>query len=87
MYVKGSHSFHSPFKGGERACVIALASSGDDDQTHTLTLKVYDPQDNEVGTDRGERTAVIWYPPRDADYRVEIRTTASDIGRCYVAVK
>ena len=66
------------------ACFIALALGK---QPHTITVTVYDAQDKVVGSDDGKRTAVIWYPPRDGEYRIEIRGSSTEERACYIAVK
>jgi hypothetical protein len=70
------------FVGGRRACIIALVLEGDE-----VTITVFDSKDRKIGSDKGSRAAVIWYPPRDEEYRIEIVNHAADKARIYVAVK
>src|SRR5688572_13485812 len=63
------------FRGGERACVLAI---GDHDPVVDIQVSVFDEKGNLVAEEKGNGTpvsdfvAVVWYPPRDADYRIEV---------------
>lgn len=72
------------FKGGERACVIALVLGR---QESEIQITVKDAKDKVIGTDQGRRAAVIWYPVRDAEYKIEIRNVSKESVDCYLAVK
>ena len=79
------------FRGGERACVLAI---GDHQQEiPNLHVAIYDKNNQLVAEDKGENTlvgdyvAVIWYPPRDGNYRIVVRNPASGINKCYIAIK
>lgn len=82
--ANGVQVFDEKFIGGQRACFIAMALGK---QAPPITLTVYDTQNRVVGTDKGERTAVIWYPARDGEYKIEIRNSAAKQIGCYMAVK
>ena len=76
------------FRGGERACVLAIGSQRDPGK---LQVTVHDEKGNVVAEERagdslsGNIVAVMWYPPRDGEYRISVRSPgASD---CYVAIK
>jgi hypothetical protein len=59
------------FRGGERACVIL---EGDHDPVMDVYVEVYDEQNRRVAFDHagGDICAVVWYPPRDGKYRIEV---------------
>jgi hypothetical protein len=64
------------FKGGERACVIV---EGDHRPVVDLFLTVYDADGKVVAEDRrgGDLCAVVWYPPVDGDYTLEVHNTGT----------
>ncbi len=74
------------FKGGERACVIVR---GDHRPVVDLRVTVYDAQGKVVAKDDrgGDIVTVIWYPPRDAVYRIEIVNPGEAYNVCYVSFK
>ena len=78
------------FRGGERATVMAV---GENSPGASLTLAVYDPKGKLVAEDKGKEqpagdvVAVIWYPPRNGDYRIEIRNSQGRVNRCYITIK
>lgn len=74
------------FKGGERACVIVV---GDLNPPMNITVKVFDHNKKLVARDErgGDFAAVIWYPPENGLYQVEIQTDGSVFNRCYVSWK
>jgi hypothetical protein len=69
-----SWSVGTTFKGGERATVIVSGTGAS-----YLGLYVYDEDGNCVARDdlgdKGVRDdlTVVWYPPRTAPYRIEVR--------------
>ena len=79
------------FRAGERACVLAIG----DTKTAVVNLEVYvfDQKGNLVASDKGGETlagdfiCVIWYPPRDGEYRIEVRNPSAFVKSCYIAVK
>jgi hypothetical protein len=82
--------FKVKFKGGERACVIVI---GDHRPVVALDLKVEDDKGTLIGQDKngGDFCAVIWYPPRDAEYVISVAVPHNgqeeDYDTLYVAVK
>ncbi len=83
------------FKGGERACVIAM---GDHNPVQPISLEVYERRVFEdkskkptpvatADSGNSDLVAVMWYPPRDAEYVVVIATHGNVYNVCYVSVK
>ncbi len=78
------------FHAGERATVLVV---GDHKGTNPLHLVVYDAKGTVVAEDKGsehpvgDMVAVIWYPPREGEYRIELRNSSSALNRCYIAIK
>jgi hypothetical protein len=74
------------FKGGERACVIAL---GDHTPIVDIILEVRDEEDQVVARyDRGgDIVAAIWYPPQDGRYTIFVQNTGTVHNDIYIAVK
>ena len=89
-YVKieggGNFVHREKFRGGERACVIA---TGDHDPVVNLGLFIYDAQDRLVAQDEGpgDYVAVIWYPPRDAVYKIKVHNTGEQFNKCWISMK
>ncbi len=83
---RGRVRFEGEFRAGERACVIV---KGDHDPVVDLGLYVYDEKGELVTKDEngGDFVAVIWYPPRDAKYRVEIANPGQTFNDCYISLK
>jgi hypothetical protein len=98
--VQGKHSFGEPqripkgarvrfekeFRGGERACVIVR---GDHKPVVDLSVAIYDQNGNLIAKDDagGDFVAAIWYPPRDATYRVDIVNPGAEYNDCYISLK
>jgi hypothetical protein len=90
--VSGGTSFvrKMKFKGGERACVIAI---GDHQPVVDLHLRVEDARGQLVGEDKpgGDLCCVIWYPPQDGDYTISVAVphieAKLDYNLLYVGVK
>jgi hypothetical protein len=84
--VPGKAEFKETFMGGRRACVIV---KGDHDPVVDLGVYVYDANERLVAKDegRGDFVAAIWYPPRDASYRIVVHNPASQWNKCYIVVK
>jgi len=82
----GVHVLKEKFRGGQRACVIALGSH---EPVVALELVVYDAKDRIVDQDKGEGDSItaIWYPPRDGEYKIEIRNPGNNENTVYVVVK
>jgi hypothetical protein len=78
--------FEKEFRGGERACVIV---KGDHEPVVDLSLSVYDAKGVLVARDAGagDYVAVIWYPPRDARFRIEIVNPGTQFNQCYISLK
>jgi hypothetical protein len=74
------------FRGGERACVIV---KGDHEPVVDLELSVYDDRGKLVAEDKagGDFVAVIWYPPRDAVYRIEFFNPGAAYNDLYISLK
>ncbi len=71
------------YKGGERASVIVWSQ----DST-PARLSVYDSAGKLVGRDVGQvGLTVIWYPPRDGEYKIVTESLTNKEGRGYVAYK
>jgi hypothetical protein len=74
------------FRGKERACVIVIGEKGT-----PLWLFVRDQKGNLVRKDtptRGDDLAVIWYPPRDEAYTIEVQNPTEDSpNRFYIAIR
>jgi hypothetical protein len=77
------------FAAGRRACVVVV---GDHDPVVDLEVKVYDSKGNLVAQDRGQDpardyVAVMWYPPRQEQYRIMIHSYGAAYNKCSVAIK
>jgi hypothetical protein len=77
------------FRGGERAAVLVAGKGKMPPPVH---VAVYDDNGKIVAEEKGRApsgfmVAVAWYPARDADYRIEIRTLDSRENKCYVTIK
>ena len=79
------------FRAGERACVLAIGDTKS--AVVNLEVSVFDQKDKLVASDKGTDTlvgdfiCVIWYPPRDGEYRIEVRNPSAFVKSCYIAVK
>jgi hypothetical protein len=87
--AKGRKELVRTFAAGERACVIAI---GDHKPVVELTLTVYDEKDEVVAQDRGtgeagDFVAAIWYPPREASYRIVIDSPGVEYNDVAVSIK
>lgn len=78
------------FRGGERATVLVV---GDHLGTTSLHLIVKDAKGTVIAEDKGkdqpagDMVAIIWYPPRDGEYRIELRNPGGAVNKCYIAIK
>jgi hypothetical protein len=83
---QGRLRFEKEFRAGERACVIVR---GDHKPVVDLSLAVFDEKGNLIGKDAsgGDFVSVIWYPPRDAVYRVEIVNPGEEYNDCYISLR
>jgi hypothetical protein len=77
--------FEERFQGGRRACVII---KGDQKPSAEVGIAVFDESNQLVAQDRGADFAgVIWYPPRDAKYKVEVKNDGPDYNLMYIVLK
>lgn len=78
------------FRGGERAAVLAIADHlAPDDKLH---VAVYDTKgkliaENTGSDSSGNFAGVVWYPPRDAEYKIEVSHGGQGVTKAYIAVK
>jgi hypothetical protein len=92
--IKGSESWKAeiPFRGGERACVIAIGDHRQGGGT-ALKIMVYDEKNRLVAQDdghgqlSGDFTAAVWYPPRDGKYRIEVYNPDANENEVYISIK
>lgn len=79
-------TFKEKFRGGERACILV---KGDHNPVVDLGVAVYDEKDRLVVKDEGggEYVAAIWYPPRDAVYKIKIVNSGTQHNMCYISMK
>lgn len=65
-------SFKETFRGGQRACILA---EGDHRPVVDIKIQVFDANGKLVAEDAdgGDYVAAIWYPPRDAEYRISVQ--------------
>jgi hypothetical protein len=85
----GTLDISQAFAAGQRACVIVI---GDHNPIVDVEVKVYDSKDQLVAQQRGQDpsqdfVAVMWYPPRQQTYRIEICNYGKDYNECSVAIK
>ena len=78
------------FRGGERASVQVTHVA--EKRPTTVQITIHDDQGNIVAEDKGrgpagDVVAVIWYPPRDADYRIVVRNTEAAAVPYFVAIR
>ena len=86
---------HLKFRGGRRACVIVV---GDHKPIVPVVLEIHDEKGNLIGRSEpgkgventkaagNDVCAVIWYPPRDAYYRITIHNSGREFNKCWVAI-
>ena len=80
------------FRGGERACVFAkghLERSAGNDASGVLRIAIYDAAGKLVvsNPDTLGYAVVFWYPPRTADYEIQIHNSSGQEKRVYVCIK
>jgi hypothetical protein len=79
------------FQAGERASVFALGNRADDEVVGKLHIKVLDAKGNLIAEDQGNSNVVgdfagvTWYPPRTAEYRIEVHSAKAN--EVYIAIK
>jgi hypothetical protein len=78
------------FRGGQRASVQVV---GDHKSGGIVHVAVKDAKDNLIAEDKGRElpvgdlAAVIWYPPRDGEYRITIRNLDNRAAKYFVAIR
>jgi hypothetical protein len=85
----GTWEIRRAYAAGQRACVIVI---GDHDPVVDVEVRIYDSQKQLVAKRRGtaaapDFVAVMWYPPRDETYRIEVRSYGKIENICSVAFK
>jgi len=82
----GKRTIKERFVGGERACVLLY---GDHNPVEELWIRVYDDKNNLVAQDegKGDFSIVVWYPPSDGDFTIEIRHDSAEFNKCYLVIK
>ena len=79
------------FRGGERATVLVANKDSDKGHFHVLVFdaktNVLVAEDKNKEASKEDMVGVIWYPARDADYRIEIKNLEPAINSCYVTIK
>jgi hypothetical protein len=79
------------FQGGERASVIALGNRADNELIGKISIKILDAKGNLVVEDNGSNNltgdfvGVAWYPPRTAEYRIEVHSDKAN--KVWIAIK
>jgi hypothetical protein len=85
----GSLHFPKTYVGGQRAAVIVI---GDHNPAVDIEVKVYDDKNQLVAADRGtgpakDFAAAVWYPPRQATYRIEVYSYGTEYNQISIAFK
>ncbi len=91
---KAAFEFTEKFRGGERACVIVRGDHksevrGDPDSEVDLGVHVFDQHSNPVikVENSGDLVSAIWYPARDAVYKIKIVNPGPTTNNCYISLK
>jgi hypothetical protein len=86
MEKESAIEFEEIFRGGERACVIV---QGDHNPIVDLELSVFDSRGKLVAKEErsGDLLAAIWYPPRDAVYKIRLVNPGTDFNVVYISLK
>lgn len=78
------------FRAGERASVL-VANKGEG--SSNFHIAVFDAKGTLVVEDKNRQAAredlvgVVWFPPRDGEYRIEIKNLEGQVSGCFVTVK
>lgn len=78
------------FRGGERASVQV---KGDHKSPTIVHITVHDAKNNLVAEDKGrelpvgDMASVIWYPPREAEYRVTVRVSEARKADYFIVIR
>lgn len=77
--------FNEKYQGGRRACVIAL---GDGNPPVDITITVYDTANQVVAEQTGnDHVAAMWYPPRDAPYKILVKNSGKEFNVMYIVFR
>ena len=80
-----TREFLETYRGGQRACVIVAAQTGADVR---LKIDVYDAKKELTATtEQSEIAAVVWYPPRDGQYKIRVQNRGAVSAMCSIAWK
>lgn len=73
------------FEGGKRSCIVV---EGDHNPITNITIQIEDSLGNLVTTDDfgGDFVAVVWYPPKTAEYLIRVTSDGRQWNKCYIAV-
>jgi hypothetical protein len=83
--AKGKMEFDEMFQGGRRACVIAV---GDHNPVTDIAIEVQDEGKQIVAKDEGpDYAAAIWYPPRQAKYKIIVKNSGIEYNDMYLVFK
>jgi hypothetical protein len=78
------------FRANERASVLVR---GNANSKSAMQISVYDSKGTLVVEEKGkfppvaDMLAVFWYPPREAEYKIEIKNLGTGENSCYVTIK
>ena len=73
------------FQAGRRACVIAV---GNRKAMMDVGIDVYDEANQLITEDRGLGfAAAIWYPAREAKYKIVVKNIGADYNEMYLVFK
>jgi hypothetical protein len=79
------------FRAGEKATVLARAASPE--SKTKLAVTVFDMAGKVIVEATGKNppsasmVAVYWYPPREAEYQIEVKSADNEPTVCYVTIK
>jgi hypothetical protein len=77
--------FDVSFQGGRRACVIAVGNRKD---LMDVGINVFNEANQLITEDRGLGfAAAIWYPPREAKYKIVVKNIGADYNEMYLVFK
>ena len=83
--AKSKMEFEEKYQAGRRACVIAM---GDHKPPVEISVAVYDDANQLITEDRNvDYVAAIWYPPREATYKIVVKNTGEEYNEIYLAFK
>jgi hypothetical protein len=84
--AQGQKEFEEVFEGGRRACVIAM---GGHQRVIDVGIAIYDEGNRLITEDQGggDIVAAIWYPPRDAKYKIVVKNSGLENNSMYLVFK